>query len=140
MKHFEVSAGILIYRGKILCMQRGKGKYLYTDFSYEFPGGKIEQGESKEEALVREIQEELNISLDNYEYYDQVNYTYPDFSVTIYFFLSYLKSPDFTRKEHINHLWLFPDKLNTLLWAAADATIINKLETEQISLLRTITK
>jgi len=134
MKHFEVSAGILIYQGKILCMQRGKGKYSYTDYTYEFPGGKIEPRESKEEALIREIQEELNIILDNYEFFQQVSYTYPDFSVTLYFFISYLKSPDFIRKEHINHLWLSPDVLKNLPWAAADATIIDKLKNEQIIL------
>jgi len=132
MKHFEVSAGILIYQGKILCMQRGKGKYSYTDYTYEFPGGKIETGESKEEALIREIHEELNISLDNYVFFDQVSYTYPDFSVTLYFFLCHLKSPEFTQKEHINHIWLSSDTLKTLQWAAADAIIIEKLNQQQI--------
>lgn len=134
MKHLEVSAGILIYQGKILCLQRGKGKYSYTDYTYEFPGGKIEPGESKEEALVREIGEELDISLDNYTFYDQISYTYPDFSVTLYFFLCHLQSPEFTRKEHINHQWLQPDQLKTLTWAAADAALISRLEKEHIGI------
>ena len=63
MKQLEVVAAILTYKGKILCMQRGKGNYPYVSFKYEFPGGKIEPGESRHEALERELREEMNIHI-----------------------------------------------------------------------------
>ena len=59
MKHIEVVAGVIEHDGKILCMERDQGKYDYVSFKWEFPGGKIEEGETKEEALKRELQEEM---------------------------------------------------------------------------------
>jgi len=128
-KHLEVVGAILVYDGKILCMQRGKGKFSYTDFKYEFPGGKIEPGETKHAALERELREEmdLDIAVDENDLYITVNHEYPDFTITMYTFLCRLDKPDFTRKEHASHCWLAPDKLYTLEWAGADAPIIDKL-------------
>ena len=65
MKKYEVVAAIIIYEDKILCMQRNKGKYDYVSYKYEFPGGKLEAGETKIQALERELREEmeLNVSL-----------------------------------------------------------------------------
>ena len=63
MKQLEVSAGILVYNEKILCTQRGQGKYDYISFKYEFPGGKIELGETPAKALQRELIEEMNLAI-----------------------------------------------------------------------------
>ena len=63
-KHYTVSAAIIIENKKILCVQRNKGKYNYISYKYEFPGGKLEEGEKEEDALKREISEELNLEID----------------------------------------------------------------------------
>jgi 8-oxo-dGTP diphosphatase len=129
MKHLEVVAAILIYDGKILCMERGKGKYDYVSFKYEFPGGKIEPGEAKHAALERELREEmkLNVSVAETDLFTTVEHTYPDFSITMYAFICHLKNPEFVRKEHVDHKWLAPEELPSLDWAAADVPIMEKL-------------
>lgn len=103
MKHLEVVAAILIYDGKILCMERGKGKYDYVSFKYEFPGGKIEPGEAKHAALERELREEmkLNVSVAETDLFTTVEHTYPDFSITMYAFICHLKNPELIWEHHI---------------------------------------
>ena len=129
MKHLEVVAAILEYDGKILCMERGKGKYDYVSFKYEFPGGKIEPGEAKHAAIERELREEmkLNVSVKEEDLFITVHHTYPDFSITMYAFKCQLDNPEFVRKEHVDHKWLKPEELPTLDWAAADIPIMEKL-------------
>ena len=63
MKNIEVTAAIIINNNEILCMQRDKAKYDYISYKFEFPGGKIENGESKETALMRELAEEMDINI-----------------------------------------------------------------------------
>ncbi len=81
MKHLEVVAAILEYDGKILCMERGQGKFDYVSFKYEFPGGKIEPGEAKHEAIERELREEMDVrvSVKEDDLYMTVHHDYPDF-------------------------------------------------------------
>ena len=79
MKTIEVVAAIIIYDNKILCVQRGESKLNYISKKYEFPGGKIELGETKEEAIKREILEELNLEIEVRDEYMTVNHQYPDF-------------------------------------------------------------
>lgn len=107
-------------------MQRDEGKYPYTSFKYEFPGGKIEQGELKSEALMRELREEMDYDIEIHEadFFDTVTYAYPDFEITMYCFLCHVNTDVFNRKEHINHLWLAPEEMSTLDWAAADYPIV----------------
>ncbi|MCH4167008.1 MAG: (deoxy)nucleoside triphosphate pyrophosphohydrolase [Megasphaera sp.] len=129
MKHLEVVAAVLKYDGKILCMERGKGKYEYVSFKYEFPGGKIEPGEAKHEAIERELREEMDVhvTVQEEDLYMTVRHMYPDFSITMYAFLCQLDSPDFVRKEHVAAKWLLPHELPTLDWAPADVPIMEKL-------------
>lgn len=129
MKHLEVVAAILKYDSKILCMKRGKGKYEYVSFKYEFPGGKIEPGETKHKALERELREEIDvhITVQEKDLYMTVHHTYPDFSITMYAFLCQLDCPNFVCKEHVAAKWLHPNELTTLNWAPADVPIMEKL-------------
>lgn len=129
MKHLEVVAGILRYDGKVLCMERGAGKYDYVSYKYEFPGGKIEPGEAKHAALERELREEMNIrvTVREEDLYMTVRHEYPDFSITMYAFTCDMASPEFVRKEHVNHQWLRPEELPTLDLAGADIPIMEKL-------------
>ena len=108
MKHLEVVGGILIFQGKILCMQRSIGKYEYLNFKYEFPGGKVEEGENHPQALMRELKEELDLDLhvSETDYFDEVSHKYPDFEITMYCYLCHLFSDRFQQKEHANFKWM----------------------------------
>lgn len=132
MKHFEVTAAILIEDGEILCMQRKPGKFDYISYKFEFPGGKVEPGESLEQALSRELQEEMdiNISINPEQFFLSVQHQYPDFSITLHSFICPVNSRSFIRKEHHSHVWLTPEKLDTLEWAPADLPIVKKLMEE----------
>ncbi len=125
----EVSGAILVHDNKILCAQRGKGKYDYLSFVYEFPGGKLEEGEKPDEALQRELVEELDlhIPLEEMRFFCKVEHQYPDFSLAMYTYLCPVVSPDITLKEHLSAVWLPVEELDTLKWAPADWPIIEKL-------------
>ena len=125
MKHLEVVGAVIEYDGKILCMQRGIGKYPYVSMKYEFPGGKVEPGETHPQALMRELREEMNFVVDISEkdYLTTVNHCYPDFEITMYCYLCHPDSPEFTRKEHINHVWALPGEMMQLDWAPADIPV-----------------
>ena len=129
MKHYEVTAAIIIENNEILCMQRDKSKFDYISYKYEFPGGKVEQDESLEEALARELAEEMDIelSIESSQFFMTVNHDYPDFSITLHSYLCQINERNFTRREHISHVWLKPEKLDVLDWAAADLPIVKKL-------------
>lgn len=132
MNHIEVVAAIFICDGKVLCMQRGPGKYEYISYKYEFPGGKINPGENKYDAFVREIKEEMNLEVpkEDVKYFLMVNHQYPDFYITMHSFIVDLKDKNFERKEHINHRWVYPDELSDLDWVQADIPIIEKILAE----------
>jgi len=127
MKKIEVVAGIILNQNKILCVQRPKNKYDYISEKFEFPGGKLEEGETKEAALKREIFEELNISVKIKSFFITVFHQYPDFELTMHSFLCEAESKDLTLNEHIACEWLSRNDLKRLDWAAADVPIVNKL-------------
>ena len=110
-------------------MQRGRGKYDYVSFKYEFPGGKIEEGEAKHTAIERELREEMDvhIKVKETDLYMTVQHEYPDFSITMHAFMCHLAKPDFIRKEHVDAKWLLPQDMPLLDWAAADVPIMQKL-------------
>ena len=128
MKTIEVVAAIIIYDNKILCVQRGDNKLNYISKKYEFPGGKIEQGETKEEAIKREIQEELKLDIMVREDFLTINYQYPDFFLIMHSFICKCKNPILTLSEHIDFKWLLKSELEDLDWAAADIPIVKKLK------------
>jgi 8-oxo-dGTP diphosphatase len=129
MKHLDVVAAIIIHNKQILCMQRGKAKYEYVSYKYEFPGGKIEKGETRTQALMRELREEMNISIKIFakDYFLTVNHAYPDFGITLHSYLCPVDSREFVRQEHVNHKWVYPEDLSSLDWAEADLPIVEKI-------------
>jgi 8-oxo-dGTP diphosphatase len=127
MEHYDVVAAVIEYDGKYLCMQRGKTKYEYTSFKYEFPGGKIEKGETPQQALKRELEEEMAYEVNIERSLVTVEQTYPDFAITMEAFLCHATSPHFTLKEHKDYKWLPMNKMNDLDWAAADIKVLGYL-------------
>lgn len=127
MKQVEVVAAIIYDNDKILCVQRAENKLAYISKKYEFPGGKIEQGESKEQTIKREIFEELNIDLIVGEQFITVMHTYPDFELTMHTFKCTGDVKNLKLNEHIDYKWLSLNELESLDWAAADVPIVNEL-------------
>jgi 8-oxo-dGTP diphosphatase len=126
-KHYTVSAAIIVENKKILCVQRNKGKYDYISYKYEFPGGKLEEGENGEDALKREISEELNLEIDVAENFLIVTHEYLDFDLTMHSYLCKANIEKLVLKEHIDAKWLYKNELIELDWAAADLPIVSKL-------------
>ncbi len=129
MKKVEVVAAIIISQNKILCVQRGTSKLDYISKKFEFPGGKIEIGEKREDTIIREILEELKIEIEPIEEFLTVTHQYPDFELTMHSFICNCKSTELTLTEHIDHKWLEKSELDNLDWAAADIPIMKKLMT-----------
>jgi 8-oxo-dGTP diphosphatase len=130
MKQIEVVAAILLRDKRILCVQRGENKLPYISRKYEFPGGKTEPGESREEAVKRELMEELRMKIEVLEAYMTVTHQYPDFHLTMHTFICTSQTPTVTLTEHIDYQWLTSDQLSGLDWAEADLPIIEKLMVE----------
>lgn len=127
MKQIEVVAAIIIKDNRILCTQRSKHKYSYISEKFEFPGGKIEEGETEVEALIREIQEELSIDIVVQSKFLTIEHVYPDFAIKMHSYICNSKSEVIKFLEHINHCWLHKEELMKLDWAAADLPIVKKL-------------
>lgn len=127
MKTIEVVAAVVIKDNKILCVQRGDNKREYIAFKYEFPGGKIEDGESREAAIIREIIEELSIEIEIQREFLTVHHTYPDFNLIMHTFICGCSNLNIQLSEHIDFKWLEKSELMTLDWAAADIPVVNKL-------------
>ncbi len=127
MKHIEVVAAVVVHENKILCVQRNHNKYDYISFKYEFPGGKVELNETQENAIIREIFEELNLKISIQKHLITVNHSYPDFKITMNTFLCNCSSKDIVLNEHIDAKWLDVKELSILDWAAADLPIVTFL-------------
>ena len=130
MKHYEVVAAVIEHDNKILCMQRGKSKFDYTSYKFEFPGGKVEVGEENHKALERELYEEMdmNVSISEDDFLLTVEHTYPDFEITMHAYLCKVDKTDFVMKEHIAFEWLYVNELDKLEWAEADKPIVEFLK------------
>jgi 8-oxo-dGTP diphosphatase len=125
MKTIKVVAAIIKKNDRIFATQRG-----YGDFKdgWEFPGGKVEEGETPEEALVREIKEELDADIRVGRLLDTVEYDYPDFHLSMKCFMCELISEEVILKEHEAARWLTRAELDTVDWLPADKGLIEGLK------------
>lgn len=128
MKTAHVVAAIIIHNGKIFCTQRGYGEF---KDGWEFPGGKIEPGETPEEALIREIHEELDTEIAIDRLFDEIEYDYPDFHLSMKCYLCHVVSGKLTLLEHEAAKWLKPEELDSVDWLPADHQTIEKLQRDQ---------
>lgn len=129
MKQINVVGAILIENNRILCAQRGETKTLAK--LWEFPGGKIETGETPQEALARELKEELMIEVEiAAEVFEQTSYFYDFGKVNLTTFICLLKKGRPQLTEHIEVKWLRPSDLSSLEWAPADIPAVSKLMKE----------
>lgn len=125
MKQIEVSAAVILSdRGEVLATQRGYGEWKGW---WEFPGGKLEPGETPEEALRREIREELAVEIEVGELLTTVEYDYPHFHLTMHCYICHLRSGHLTLLEHEAARWLSPADLPTLRWLPADLPVVDQL-------------
>lgn len=125
MKTIEVVAAVVRDGGRILATERG-----YGDFKggWEFPGGKMEPGETPEAAVVREIEEELRVTVRPTAFIETVEYDYPTFHLTMHCFMCEVVSGEITLTEHLAMKWLTKETLETVDWLPADVSVVRKLE------------
>lgn len=120
--HLHVACALIEQDGLVLAAQRGATMSL--PLLWEFPGGKLEAGETPEQALIREVHEELGISVTITKALASTSHIYPDFTVTLYPFTCRWSGGAITLHEHNAMLWLKPEQMRELDWAAADLPII----------------
>ena len=125
MKRIEVVAAVLREGNRIFATERGYGAW--KDW-WEFPGGKMEPGETPEEALTREIREELDARIRIGRLIDTVEWDYPDFHLTMHCYLCTLAAPALHLKEHEAARWLTRESLRSVSWLPADWQILPEIE------------
>ena len=126
-KHIEVAAAIVAWEGKVLCMRRGRGGSPSTEMKWEFPGGKVEPGETPQETIVRELLEEMDYAVEPVRRVERASHEYPDFSITLEAWLCRAATPLFSMKEHTAFRWMPPREAGKLDFAAADRDILSAL-------------
>ena len=125
MKHIEVVAGIIKDGDKIFATQRGYGEF---KDGWEFPGGKMEPGETPQQALARELKEELTVDVNVGDFLCTVDYDYPTFHLTMHCFYCSLSGGELTLLEHEAAKWLNMSELHTVNWLPADVEVVKALE------------
>ena len=124
MKTIEVVAAIIIKDGKVFATQRGYGQWQGW---WEFPGGKIESGECPQEALVREIREELDAKIEVGDLLETIEWDYPDFHLTMHCFICSLLSESLHLNEHKAATWLTKETLHSVKWLPADEVLLDRI-------------
>lgn len=125
MKIIEVVAAVILQNGKIFATQRGYGAY---KDGWEFPGGKIEPGETREDAVVREISEELATTIRVDQFIETVEHDYPDFHLTMHCYLCSVVCGELQLLEHEDARWLDATTLHSVDWLPADVELLPKVE------------
>lgn len=126
-KHIQVAGALIFENGKLFATKRGDAPYPYVAHKYEFPGGKIEEGECAETAVKRELKEELDLEVKVGALYASHTFEYPDFIITLSVYECEMRS-GFTLKEHENWAWIAPKDLVVEDWAPADADILKSIK------------
>ena len=124
MPTIQVVAAIIIRDGEVFATQRGYGEFKGW---WEFPGGKIEPGECPQEALKREIKEELDAEIAVGDLLETVEWDYPTFHLTMHCFVCSLKSEALHLNEHSDSAWLTKETLNSVQWLPADLVLLDKI-------------
>lgn len=124
MKTINVVAAVIMKEGKVFATQRGYGEF---KDGWEFPGGKVEAGESPEEALRREIREELEVEVNVGDLIDTIEYDYPDFHLSMKCYACSIAGGSPHLLEHEAARWLSADQLDSVAWLPADFTLIPKI-------------
>ena len=124
MKTIEVVAAIIKKQDKIFITRRSYGEF--ADM-WEFPGGKIELGESREEALIREVKEELELDINNLEYLTTVDYDYPNFHLTMHCFICEICGGELVLNAHNDAKWVSLEELSTQKLVPADVEVVEKI-------------
>lgn len=122
MKTIEVVAAIIKKDNLIFAAKRGYGEFKNM---WEFPGGKIKDNETKEDALIREIKEELNADIIIKKYLTTIEYQYPEFYLKMHCYLCTLKNDNIELLEHLEFKWLDYNNLDSIKWLPADQMLIN---------------
>lgn len=122
MKHLHVTCGIIERNGYVLAAQRSST--MSMPLKWEFPGGKVHEGESLEECLKRELLEELTIEVEIIKKLPENVYRYPSFIITLYPFICSVKYGEIVLKEHVDYKWMLPKDLMSLDWAEADVAVV----------------
>ncbi len=125
MKTVKVVAAIIIHDNHIFATQRGYGEF---KDGWEFPGGKVELGESPKDALAREIKEELDTEIEIGDYLETVEYDYPRFHLSMDCFFCTIKSGKLVLKEHEAAKWLTVENLDSVDWLPADKGLIKRIK------------
>ena len=132
-KHIVVVAAVIAAGDIVLCVQRPPHTREYISSKWEFPGGKVEPGESYAAALVREIHEELALLIAVHDPITTVTHAYPDFDLTMHVYACTTPAPEALElREHQAHAWLRPDDaaFAALDWAAADLPVLERLKVQ----------
>lgn len=124
MKQITTVAGIIENKdGKILCTKRDVGKYEYVSLKWEFPGGKVEEGETEKQTLERELREELDIKVEIGDFFYQVEHDYPDFHLSMAIYKCKFDGDKIALNVHKEIEWVNPEDIMNFDWAEADRPV-----------------
>lgn len=122
-KHLNVAAALIFEKGRMFATKRGDSPFPYVAHKYEFPGGKIEAGESGESAVKRELEEELALKVKVGGLFGRTTFEYPDFIITLSLY-ECVPVSGFILKKHESYAWFLPSEINEAEFAPADAELL----------------
>ena len=125
MKTISVSAALIVENGKMLITKRSGGEF---DGMWEFPGGKIEPNETKEETVIREIKEELDLDIAVSSHLISIKYAYPTFKLEMHVYICTITSGELVLNEHADFAWTTQDQIDNFNWIPADIEVVEAIK------------